>query len=211
MLRQPRVQGFALIYRTITRPLFKAWKVCFFSVAYNLTHDIQDRAFWSIEGFLASPWALTFHFFLPEHVLLASPCPVRTTALTEKYRQSNIPILDRSAWRNTYLYASNNHATALGGLYAAEGTTNSNLYSMLEVFCCFTDTFELHDDRGWLIERDGQQLQPGNYYIVTNGRFLLSFNHQPLLTQNRFHLCHWRSSADWYNLVAIRSWYCIIL
>ena len=116
---------------------------------------------------------LLVNFFLPEHVLLSSPFPVRTAALTDKYRQSNIPLVDRSAWRNTYVYASDNHATVLGGLYAAEGTTNSNLYSMLEVFCYFTDAFGLQDDRGLLVERDEQQLQPGNYYIVTNGMFLL--------------------------------------
>jgi len=80
--------------------------------------------------------------------------------------------------------------------HAAEGTTNSNLYSMLEVFCCFTDTFELHDDRGLWVARDEQQLQPGNYYIVTNGMCLLSFNHQPLLTQYRFHLV---PRSAWHN------------
>jgi len=51
-----------------------------------------------------------------------------------------------------------------------------HLYSVLEVFCCFTGTFELHDDREQLVERDGQPLQPGNYYVVTNGRSLLCFN-----------------------------------
>jgi len=80
--------------------------------------------------------------------------------------------LDRSPWRNTLIYASDKRDTVLGGLYAAEGTTSANLYSMVEIFCFFTGTFELHDDRGQLVARDGQQLQPGNYYIVTNGRFL---------------------------------------
>lgn len=87
-----------------------------------------------------------------------------------------MPPVDRSAWRNTYIYASGNRDTVLGGLYAAEGITKANLYSMLEIFCCFTDTFELQDDREQLVERDRQPLQPGNYYIVTNGKSLLCFN-----------------------------------
>ncbi|KAG0134057.1 hypothetical protein HOY82DRAFT_482005 [Tuber indicum] len=80
-----------------------------------------------------------------------------------------MPPADRSALRDTYIYASDNPATLIGGLWASEGITKANLYSMLEIFCSFTDTFDLHDDCKRLVERDGQQLQPGNYYIVTNG------------------------------------------
>ena len=80
-----------------------------------------------------------------------------------------IPPSDRSAWRDTIIYASSNRDKVLGGLWAAEGITNENLYSMLEIFCCFTETFTLHNSSGQLVERDGQKLQPGNYYIATNG------------------------------------------
>ena len=75
----------------------------------------------------------------------------------------------RSAWRDTTIYASSHRDKVLGGLWAAEGITNANLYSMLEIFCFFTDIFTLHDNGGQLVERDGQKLQPGNYYIATNG------------------------------------------
>ena len=60
-----------------------------------------------------------------------------------------------------------------GGLWAADGITNENLYSMLEIICSFTDTFTLHDNSEQLVERDGQKLQPGNYYIVSNGNSFL--------------------------------------
>ncbi|KAG0639261.1 hypothetical protein HOY80DRAFT_1016005 [Tuber brumale] len=83
--------------------------------------------------------------------------------------QSNTPPTDRSLWRDTYIYASDSRDTMLGGLWASEGITNANLYFMLEIFCFFTDTFHLHDDRKQVVERDGQQLQPGNYFVVTNG------------------------------------------
>jgi len=88
-----------------------------------------------------------------------------------------MPADDRSPWRNAYIYASDNPSTVLGGLWVAEGVTNANLYSMLQVFCFFTDTFDLRDSSGQLVEKDGQPIKPGNYYIVTAGRFLLCFHH----------------------------------
>ncbi|RPB04293.1 hypothetical protein L873DRAFT_1833304 [Choiromyces venosus 120613-1] len=87
---------------------------------------------------------------------------------------------DRSAWRNTFIYDSNNRDTVLGGLWATPGITNTNLYSMLEIFCLFSNTFELHDEDGQLVEKDEAQLQPGNYYIVTKGTITLT-NEVPLL------------------------------
>ncbi|KAG0133617.1 hypothetical protein HOY82DRAFT_590704 [Tuber indicum] len=77
--------------------------------------------------------------------------------------------IDRSAWRDTYIYSSDNRASVIGGLWTAPGITNANLYSMVEIFCIFTNSFVLHDDSEQLVERDGQQLQPGKYYIVTKG------------------------------------------
>ena len=88
-----------------------------------------------------------------------------------------MPSLIPEPWRNTYIYASDNRSAVLGGIWAAEGLTNANLYFMLEVFCSFADTFSLCDDSERLIERDGQQLQPGNYYIVTAGECLLCLHH----------------------------------
>ena len=88
--------------------------------------------------------------------------------------QVNMPSSDRLAWRDTNIYASDNHDKLLGGLWAADGITNANIYSMIVIFCFFTEPFTLHNDSGQLVERDGQKLQPGNYHIVTNGR---SFSH----------------------------------
>ena len=93
---------------------------------------------------------------------------------TDQEGQLNMPPSDRSTWRDTAIYASDNRDKVLGGLCATEGITNENLYSMIEIFCFFTDTFTLHNNSGQLVERDGQKLQPGNYYIATNGN---SFPH----------------------------------
>ncbi|KAG0637274.1 hypothetical protein HOY80DRAFT_1084848 [Tuber brumale] len=80
-----------------------------------------------------------------------------------------MPRLDRSTWHNIHIYASENRQTVLGGLWTAGGITNANLYSMVEIICLFSDTFDLRNESEQLVERDEQQLQPGNYYIVTNG------------------------------------------
>ena len=81
--------------------------------------------------------------------------------------------MDRSTIRDTFLYASDDRDTQLGGLYTSPGITNDNFHSMVEMICLFSDTFELRDERGQLVQRDDEQLQSGDYYIVTNGRSLL--------------------------------------
>ncbi|KAG0639123.1 hypothetical protein HOY80DRAFT_886772 [Tuber brumale] len=85
-----------------------------------------------------------------------------------------MPSADRSGWRDTYIYASDNRSTVIGGLWVAEGITNANLYSMLEIFCSFSDTFNLQTESEQLVGRDLEPLQPGNYYIVTNGSIVIT-------------------------------------
>ncbi|PUU81425.1 hypothetical protein B9Z19DRAFT_1113409 [Tuber borchii] len=88
--------------------------------------------------------------------------------------------VNRLAWRDTHIYASDSRDTVLGGLWAAEGITHTCLYSMVGILCIFTDTFVLQDDSQRLVERDEQPLQPGNYYIITNGSITIT-NKVPLL------------------------------
>ncbi|PUU80412.1 HNH endonuclease-domain-containing protein [Tuber borchii] len=77
---------------------------------------------------------------------------------------------NRAGGRDTFIYDSNHRDTLLGGLWIAEGTTNANLYCMVEIICNFTDTFDLRDNNEQLVIRDEKPLQPGNYFIVTNVR-----------------------------------------
>jgi len=95
----------------------------------------------------------------------------------EKDTLADAPPSDRSAYRNLFIYNSADPDTMLGGLWVAEGITNNNLYSMVEILCVFTDDFNLRDDNQRLVGRDEQPLQPGNYYIVTTGRSPLRFGH----------------------------------
>jgi len=109
--------------------------------------------------------ANTYSFLIGANISLFHP----SMSATDQEGQLNMPPSNRSAWRDTAIYASDNRDKVLGGLCATEGITNENLYSMIEIFCFFTDTFTLHNNSGQLVERDGQKLQPGNYYITTNG------------------------------------------
>jgi len=124
------------------------------------------------------------------------PLPPNSHSNRQTNSQSNMMTVDRSAWRDTFIYASGNRATIIGGLWASEGITNSNLYSMIGIFCSFGDTFDLYNEGERLVKRDLQQLQPGNYYIVTDGRFFLRFDNRPPLTQKRSHHYHRRSPAN---------------
>ncbi|KAG0133747.1 hypothetical protein HOY82DRAFT_584337 [Tuber indicum] len=94
--------------------------------------------------------------------------------LTCHDNQPNMQLVDRSAMRNTFIYAADNRDALLGGLWATPGITHSNFHSMLEIICVFSDTFELRDDNGQFVERDEEQLQPGSYYIATNGSITLT-------------------------------------
>jgi len=101
------------------------------------------------------------------------------TPLSCQDDQSYGPPGNRFSIRDTFFYTSDDRDTQLGGLYTSPSITNDNFHSIVEIVCQFSDTFELRDDNGQLVERDDEQLLPRNYYIVTNGRSLLS--HSPSL------------------------------
>jgi hypothetical protein len=81
--------------------------------------------------------------------------------------------LNRSVGRNVHIYNANDPGTELGGLILTNGVTNANFYSMVEILFIFESTFFLRDEGDVRIQRDGHQLQPGNYYIVATGRFCI--------------------------------------
>jgi len=96
-----------------------------------------------------------------------------------------MPPDNRAEGRDTFIYDSNHRDTLLGGLWIAEGITNANLYYMVEIICVFTDTFELRDNNEQLVKRDEKPLQPGNYFVVSNGRSLLRFLSWPFKSMIR--------------------------
>jgi len=86
-----------------------------------------------------------------------------------------MPHYNRAHRRDVFIYDSNHRDTLLGGLWIGEGVTNDNLYCMVDIICIFTDTFDIRDNNELLVERDEKPLQPGNYFIVSNGKSLLRF------------------------------------
>lgn len=84
-----------------------------------------------------------------------------------------MPANNRSAGRNVFIYDSKDPTKVLGGLILTNGVTNANFYSMIEILCVFTTTFELQlNEDDARIPRDGNPLQAGNYYIITSSELL---------------------------------------
>jgi len=84
-------------------------------------------------------------------------------------------VANRSAGRDVHIYSANDPATVLGGLILTNGVTNANFHSMVDIIFIFGQDYFLRDEGGTeggtTVQKDDHPLQPGNYYIVTNGRF----------------------------------------
>ncbi|PUU80195.1 hypothetical protein B9Z19DRAFT_1123984 [Tuber borchii] len=91
---------------------------------------------------------------------------------------------DRSAYRNVFIYDSKNKTQVLGGLWAAGGITDAILYTMVETFCSMTDHYYLGDEDEEIVPRNQQQLQPGGYFIITNGSVIVT-EEVPMLRAGR--------------------------
>ena len=86
-------------------------------------------------------------------------------------KASNMPAPNRSAGRNVHIYDASDPISVLGGLALTNGITNANFYAMIDILFLFGSTFFLRDEGGNAVERNGQALQPGKYYIVAASEF----------------------------------------
>ncbi|PUU78816.1 hypothetical protein B9Z19DRAFT_906321, partial [Tuber borchii] len=111
--------------------------------------------------------------------------------------------------RNANIYDSDRKDNLIGGLWIAEGITNANLYSMLEIFCTFSDTFYLRHFSGQLVERDQNPLQPGDYLIATNGSIAVT-DERPLLHTSPDSLQAGIRSESFHNALRERDRRCIL-
>jgi len=80
---------------------------------------------------------------------------------------------NRSAGRDVHIYDAKHPDTVLGGLILTNGVTNTNFYSMVQVFLLFNSEYVLRYEDGTEVPRDEHALRPGKYYVVTIGRYLL--------------------------------------
>ncbi|KAF8538808.1 HNH endonuclease-domain-containing protein [Trichophaea hybrida] len=90
-------------------------------------------------------------------------------------------VANRSAGRDVHIYSANDSATVLGGLILTNGVTNANFHSMVDIIFIFGLDYFLRDEGGTTVQKDGHPLQPGNYYIVTDGS--ITVNNEPWLVR----------------------------
>jgi hypothetical protein len=94
-------------------------------------------------------------------------------------------LADRSAGRDVHIYNPDDPTEPLGGLVLANGITNANFYAMVEVFVFFSrpSVLQQEDVTDGLrdIPRDEQALQPGNYYVIAEGRRLSCIHGQAVV------------------------------
>jgi hypothetical protein len=79
---------------------------------------------------------------------------------------------NRSKGRDVHIYDAKDPTTVFGGLVLTNGITNINFYSIIEILVLFTSDFELRDEGDTKVERNDNPLQPGKYYIVSDGQFI---------------------------------------
>ena len=85
--------------------------------------------------------------------------------------------------RNVHIYNARDTNTVLGGLFATDGMTNSNFYSMVEIVFNFDNGYTLSSESGATVQRDDHPLQAGKYFINTAGS--LRVNNEPWLVGTR--------------------------
>jgi len=86
----------------------------------------------------------------------------------------------------TKVYVGSDRENLVGHLETALRVTNTNLYSMVEIVCKFTEPFHIEDTRRGVVRRDQEALEPGNFFIITGGGLLFFLMHYcSLLNQHR--------------------------
>ena len=87
----------------------------------------------------------------------------------------------RALGRNVHIYNARDTNTVLGGLFATDGMTNANFYSMVEIVFLFDNDYTLSGESGATVQRDDHPLQAAKYFINTAGS--LTVNNEPWLVR----------------------------
>lgn len=116
-----------------------------------------------------------FYIWFGDCWWLTKPIACEQTHLCLFSLPVNMPA-NRSAGRDVHIYKPGDLTEPLGGLVLTNGFTNANFYAMIEVFMIFLEAIFLRreDVTDGLrdIPRDEQALQPGNSYIIAEGKRL---------------------------------------
>jgi len=104
---------------------------------------------------------------------MSSPsCSFETSNPPTPLEASTMPRHNRAERRNVHIFNAIDLNTELGGLFLTKGVTYANLYALVEIIVIVTSEYFLQDESNIKIEKDDKALQPGNYYIAANGKFL---------------------------------------
>lgn len=83
-----------------------------------------------------------------------------------------MPAANRVQGRNVHIYAAiDPTGPVLGGLILTNGVTNANFYQRVDIIFIISSIYHLKDSGGSQLDRDHHRLQPGDYYVVTDGGF----------------------------------------
>ena len=93
----------------------------------------------------------------------------------ESESESPIPANTRTAGRDVFFYDLRNPSVCLGGLILADGVTNANFHSMVEIALDISEPYSLRNEDGDRVHRDARPLLRGKYYVVTNGKLSRAF------------------------------------
>lgn len=84
-----------------------------------------------------------------------------------------MPAIDCSDGRDILVFDIDNPDTVIEGPVLANGITNANLRSMIELFILFECEYYLRGEGGAAISKDTNSLQAWSYYFTTDGRLLV--------------------------------------
>jgi hypothetical protein len=95
--------------------------------------------------------------------------------LLHKDTRSTMPLpRNRSKYRDVHIFDTSDRDTSIGGLILTAGITNTNLYSMIEVFVIFNGEYILRNESDTIIEKDDSPVLPGNYYINSPSKYFFN-------------------------------------
>ena len=85
-----------------------------------------------------------------------------------------MPAANRSDGRDVHIFDARKPTDVLGGLILTPGVTNKNFYAMINLFVLINGTYHLRHNSDTIVPKDDAPLLPGEYFIVSTGKSLMS-------------------------------------
>lgn len=130
-----------------------------------LIYNINNNLNIILEAELGYAYVLT-------RTIICLACPKNQSSLLQSLVPRDLTIMSlstRSIDRNVYVFDNQEPTKVLGGLCITPGITNKSFHIMIEVLIVFNASFTLTRE-GLIVPRNEDPLQPGNYYVVSDGQ-----------------------------------------